>query len=398
MMLAAMIAALLAATMTSAYAQAAEAQVTPSAAYPGEVITITGSGFQPTETVTVMFGGGTVASAVVNGKGLFELSGAVPAKTPEGLHTIDVFGSLGSYAQAQYQVLAMAPAPSKTLDPVLVSTPAFVASPPAAMAGDVVTISGTAFIPGELVEVMFGGEVIATATAGKDGSFVTKGLIASDMLAGPHPLDVIGSEGSTVTIEYEVLGSGTTPGQTPAPIGVSTPGSGTTSGQTPAPIGVSTPFFAGSPASAEPGDAVLISGSGFAAGELIEVVFGGEVIATAIAGDDGSFVTEGLIPAGMPAGSHPLDVYGSADTMLTIEYLVLASALTVVDTPTAPASGSDPGTTSTGPTTSNVDDDSDAPTSTTNTGPTTSNSGTSTSNSGSSTGTAGSDDSSANPE
>ena len=144
---------------------------------------------------------------------------------------------------------------------------------------------------------------------------------------------------------------------------------------------LSRPCFAGSPASAEPGDAVLISGSGFAAGELIEVVFGGGVIATAIAGDDGSFVTEGLIPAGMPAGSHPLDVYGSADTMLTIEYLVLASALTVVDTPTveptpAPASGSAPGTTRTGPTTSHVDDASDTPTSTTNPGPTTRHSGT----------------------
>jgi hypothetical protein len=92
-----------------------------------------------------------------------------------------------------------------------------------------------------------------------------------------------------------------------------------------------------SPASAPAGSPVSITGSGFQPGETVEVWYGGPVIAGATADANGDFVASGLVPAGMPEGSHPMDVVGAMGSMVSFGYTV--DALTPAPTPT-PSSGS----------------------------------------------------------
>lgn len=84
------------------------------------------------------------------------------------------------------------------------------------------------------------------------------------------------------------------------------------------------PDFQVSPTSAPAGGQITITGSGFLAGEPIEVHFGGSTIATTIASSLGNFVVNATIPLLFPAGAHPMDVIGAEGSSASKLYTVIA--------------------------------------------------------------------------
>jgi hypothetical protein len=99
-----------------------------------------------------------------------------------------------------------------------------------------------------------------------------------------------------------------------------------------------TPAVAGLP--------VTVTAFGFAPGEMVTVEFGGDVIVSGYADDEGFFESAGVVSATMPEGGHPLDVTGDMGSYATLEVVVTTpppstttttTTTTVAPVPAAPS-------------------------------------------------------------
>jgi hypothetical protein len=91
-------------------------------------------------------------------------------------------------------------------------------APRAVSAGDTVTLQASGFLPGERVTIQLHGsdEVLATATAGPDGTVQTEVRIPDGTEAGPATVDMVGAESAVVAgvalqvagIEMPIVGDG----------------------------------------------------------------------------------------------------------------------------------------------------------------------------------------------
>lgn len=92
-----------------AFAQELTVTVDPPAQEPGGQVTLSGSGWQPGESITVSFGGSTIATATADDFGNWQATGTIPEGMPAGEHPMDFIGSGGSQAETMYEVLEAAP-------------------------------------------------------------------------------------------------------------------------------------------------------------------------------------------------------------------------------------------------------------------------------------------------
>ncbi len=234
----------LAGGLATAWAQTPTIEVTPAAAQPGQQITISGFGFQDGETVTVDFGGATIASAVADGEGAFQGTGTIPADIPPGTHPIDVTGDRGSQFALIYEVVTSAPTPTPTPAPTAppaTGPEARVLPESGAAPGEIVTVTGGGFGPGESVTVSLDGTDLATVGATIAGAFLANVAIPVTTPAGSHAVQVTGDRGQQITVDYVVLAP---PTPTPAP----------TSEPTPAPTATASPTSGDATATPVPGD------------------------------------------------------------------------------------------------------------------------------------------------
>lgn len=102
------------ATAPTAWAQTVE--INPPSQEPGGSVTFFGSGWAPGETVTVQFGGSTIATATADDAGNWEASGTIPEGMPAGQHPMDFNGDQGSTFGADYEVTAP-PEPDEPEEP-----------------------------------------------------------------------------------------------------------------------------------------------------------------------------------------------------------------------------------------------------------------------------------------
>ncbi len=103
-------------------------------------------------------------------------------------------------------------------------------SPGSAQPNQAITVSGTGFDPGELVDVYFGGSLIGSTAASPTGSFSVRGQVPDMMPPGGHPLDAVGSMGSSATVSYQVDAAPASPPSTAPPSGGGSSSGGSTSG------------------------------------------------------------------------------------------------------------------------------------------------------------------------
>jgi hypothetical protein len=174
----------------------------------GATITANGSGFKPTELVDVSFNGATVGSPTVNSGGTFSLAFTIPDLTPGPYGLLAKGGASGSTASAAFTINQGAAA--------------LTFSVPQAAPGTSLTVTGTSFQPGEMVQLLFNGPLVGSATADTTGAWAVTFTVPT-VTPGAHDATATGqTSGITTTVSYTVLAGGA-PAPTAAPTAAPTP-------------------------------------------------------------------------------------------------------------------------------------------------------------------------------
>jgi hypothetical protein len=293
----------------------------------GSQLAITGSGFGPGETITLILttnslqiGGVQLGSATADSSGDFSFPTAtIPAGTLANTYLVVARGThTGASASQPVQVTGPLTAAGVSVSPSTVA------------AGGQVTISGTGFAPGETIDLQLtatpqqtGGLVLGTITADGSGNFT----VANVTIPTSQPT------GSDLIVALGLFSNHTAT----APLQITAPS---------AAVAVSV-----SPGVVAAGGAVTISGTGFAAGEAIllqlEVTAqqgGGLQQATVTANASGGFNVSGvLVPSSQPAGTYVVVATGLTSLRQASTPLQVTSAAvgaTVAVNPATVAAGS----------------------------------------------------------
>lgn len=93
--------------------------------------------------------------------------------------------------------------------------------------------------------------------------------------------------------------------------------------------------------SVNPGDTVTVSGQGCASGASVTIQLNGQTVATATAGQGGTFSVSFSVPAGTPAGTYQISAVNCAAQVLSTS-ITVAGAVTPTTAPSVlPRTGSD---------------------------------------------------------
>jgi hypothetical protein len=169
---------------------------------PGTSVTVTGSGFQPGETVQVSFNNTVVDSPVADTTGSFSSTFTVPRLDP-GDYPIDATGQTsGETASATFTIGGAS---------VSLST----------QSGDVgssVTATGAGFTPGDTVQLIFNGAPVDSNAADTNGD-VTFTFAVPRAAPGTYLVVLTGRQSGSASAPFTVTGAGLTPlpTGTPAP-------------------------------------------------------------------------------------------------------------------------------------------------------------------------------------
>ena len=318
----------------------------------GTSVTVNGAGFAANETgITVTFDGSPIGTATrASATGAWTMTFAIPTASG-GPHSIDASGNTTASSDVTEQSFNI--------------TPSIKINPTSASPGASITVSGTGFAANETgINVTYDGEPIgAPAAAAANGTWNTTFKVPPGS-AGTHTIDAFGSStsiasvpdltfkvGAGITINKTSGGAGTSVIVTGAgfaanetdiaitydgnPIGSkltagstgswtatitipATPaGAHTISASGPTTAAVTAQFTSTASVSVPPnslngpvGSSINLTGSGFAAGEPITILFDNTEIGSAVAGDDGGLTGTFTIPPST-AGSHTVTIKGS---------------------------------------------------------------------------------------
>jgi hypothetical protein len=134
------------------------------------MLTVTGTGFLPSTTVTVSFSGVAEATPTSNSAGGFTATFAIPA-VPQGSHEVTATDGTNNAQRA------------------FIVNPHITAAPTTAAPGATVTVTGTGFAAGSAVSFTLNGAALtATATTDGTGSFSIPVQIPTTALKGGQPL------------------------------------------------------------------------------------------------------------------------------------------------------------------------------------------------------------------
>src|SRR6058998_3398640 len=145
--------------------------LSPSSGPVATSVTVSGTSFTATSTVTITFGSSTVATVTSSNIGAFSVSFTVPAST-FGAHLVTATDSLSQSASTSFTVGA-----SITL------------SPSSGAVGTIITVTGTGFDASSTVTITYDGTTLATSPStvatSTTGSFSAT-FVASESINGVH--------------------------------------------------------------------------------------------------------------------------------------------------------------------------------------------------------------------
>jgi hypothetical protein len=171
-------------------------------------------------------------------------------------------------------------------------------SAPSGLADGTITANGSAFKPGETVEVTFNGQAIGSPTVNDGGSFALSFTVPSLQPGLYGMLAKGGASGFTATAAFTVK-------QGSAALLFSAP-------------------------QAAPAASLTVTGAGFQPGETVQFWFNGAVVDTAVADTKGTAAATFVVPM-LAAGPYDVTAIGQSSTVtVTSSYTVLAAATTPV--------------------------------------------------------------------
>ncbi len=265
---------------------------TPTTVTAGSALSLSGDGFIPGETVTVVLTGThlaalTLAALPVGSGGSFKVSGlAVPSFVPAGPYTVSALGQR-SGRSASAALTIEAPAPSAPILSILgithVAGQPYVLSP-----GGLVQLAGSHFPAGATVNVALQGAsgTIALGSV-KTSAQGTLGPIAlsvpANTVAGAYSLETVvnGAKDASIAVEVAIL----------------------------------TPHINLSKGSLTAGGTIVLHGTGFAPGEQVVAALNSAALATTpavvTANPSGDFTVTFIVPNTLTQGANVLTVTGA---------------------------------------------------------------------------------------
>lgn len=234
--------------------------LSPSSALPGSNISINGSGFRASETVSLYWNGSLITMLTSGTGGSFSYPVFLAGHAAPGTRSVLARGSGGDQASAVFTVLAAGTTPSPTPTHGATATPthpAPSATPPSGAArlslspdsgapGSAITVSGSGFRPSESVSLFWNGGLVVTLVDSSGGAFTYQVSLAGGEPPGPRAVSALGSMGDQAGATFIVLASSpTSTPLPPAPTASATP-------PPPAPTATPTPVPPGPPATPLP--------------------------------------------------------------------------------------------------------------------------------------------------
>jgi len=259
--------------------------INPSSGPVDTEIQITGSEFASSSSIAIDFGGVSMpierGDTITNTSGAFTSYILVPESTA-GTQTVRATVA-GTSVSAQFTI-----------------TPEIFPGKTSAEAGTQVSIEGTGFARRENVTIWFNNAGIATALSDRDGSFdVTFNV--PDLAAGIYDVEAEDDDGNLDSVKFTIFQPAPTPEPTPEP-----------DPTTPAPSAVSGSL---SPAATGPvGMNLIVTGTGFTAGDEVTIQYDDEDIATGTATPEGIIVAVFQVPES-EAGDHTITASDGTNTL-----------------------------------------------------------------------------------
>ena len=331
--------------------------VSPTTGVPGTVVTVTGTGFQASETgITITFDDKPVASSKSAGStGSWSGTFTVPV-SPSGSHSVNAYGPLTLSGSAPGVFFTV---PNRVLS----------INPRSGPPSTVVTVTGTGFGTNESgITITFDNNPVASAKSANSLGSWSDTFIVPTSLSGAHNISAYGpvtpsdyvpiviftvpnrtlvinprngppgtvvtvtgtgfgtnETGISITFDSNAVTSGissnsqgnwsgtfTVPASVSGPHSVSAYGSSTLAGSLPGITFVVNPTIAVNPTSGPPGSSATVTGSGFSAGETgVMITFDSNSISSGISADSlGNWSGTFTVPASS-LGSHNIGAKGS---------------------------------------------------------------------------------------
>ncbi len=270
--------ALLVAALPLAPVLAATVTLTPSSGTVGSYVTVTGGGGYHDGDIVFLIQFGSASpitrSGTVTG-GIVATNFQVPAVS-RGSYTVTVYDQSSNFATSTFVVTPRITVITPTLGTV----------------GTTVTVSGNGFQANSSVNILFDDAIVATTTASATGVITNFTFDVPASTRGAHTVKGVDSVGPSATRSFTV-----------------------------------TPKITIDPVEGGVGDSVVITGSGFADNDAIDILFDDAVLSgvTAATGANGSFTATMAIPVAS-RGSHIIkardDSFNSATATLTIGHKI----------------------------------------------------------------------------
>ncbi len=259
----------------------------------GDAVSVSGSGFIPGETITLLLKGGKIASlnlglVVAGTTGSFAVSKLIiPSLVPSGTYSVIASGQT-SGRSANADLTVQAPPPSTPLLSILGGVPgpggSFLLTP-----GGIADIAGSNFSPGAqvILRLATGTTTIslATLTVSAQGALGPAGItLPASVPAGAYALEAV--VGSTKVTSLAVH------------------------------VAALTPHLALSTSTLVPGAVLGVHGSGFAPGEQIVISLNGAAVTTVpsavVANAQGAFAAQFVVPAAVLNGNNSVSAVGAS--------------------------------------------------------------------------------------
>lgn len=251
--------------------------VTPSPARVGQLVEMSGVGYQAGEPVKVSLDSVLLDIATARSDGQFHTFVHVPAATA-GPHTVTAVGSTSGHTLG-----------------VALQVQALVVSHPAAQGAGSAADAGVFGFPAGVATSLHwdgaNGPLLGSGTTDPLGSLTLPFTVPAGAAAGAHKLFAVTGVGSASA--YFMVRS------TPVPV--------------PGPV---------QPSSAAPGGTVLLQSTGFSPGQSVPVSVGGTLLAVPVADPSGAVVTTVVVPPST-AGELPVDMDGHVVALTVIPVLGL---------------------------------------------------------------------------
>jgi hypothetical protein len=187
--------------------------LTPTSGAVGTPVTVTGTDFDPSSSVTIEFDTNTLTTVTTDSNGDFDAVFEVPLSASSGPHTVRASDGSNS-SSATFTV-------TSGIDKIILT-------PTSGPIGTPVTVTGTDFDPSSSVTIEFDTNTLTTVTTDSNGDFSADFIVPLSALSGPHI--VTASDGSDSSSATFTVTPGIILAPSTGPVGTSVTISGTNFG------------------------------------------------------------------------------------------------------------------------------------------------------------------------